>query len=97
MKIHELLDSPEKWTQKSFARLADGNPTNSADLDACSWCLTGALFKCYNPSGDVLNKMAKELPCVGERLAPFNIVLLWNDDPNRKYEEVFELVKRLDV
>lgn len=55
MKIYELLDSPEKWTKKYYARDKAGYSTNSCDNYACCWCLVGAAMKCYgNMGSDVI-------------------------------------------
>lgn len=47
MKVKELLDSESKWTQHYTARRTDSIACNALDPAASSWCLYGALQKCY--------------------------------------------------
>lgn len=98
MKIHELLATPDKWTQRAFAKTATGEITSSLAPDAKCWCLVGAIVKCYGDDGiegfqarmDVTRNLTI---AAGE---PDSIVN-WNDNPSRTHAEVLELVKRLDV
>ena len=47
MKILELLSDKKKWTQNTYARNAMGYSVLPRAVDAASWCLLGALSKCY--------------------------------------------------
>ncbi len=91
MKVYELLDSPEKWTQGAFARTADGDEKDHTDKDAVSFCLLGAIRKCY-PSlyqrVDVLAKVRTILP---------DGMTIWNDADNRTHAEVLNLARTLDI
>jgi hypothetical protein len=55
MKAHELIDSPEKWTQLAQARNAHGAEVSYWDRNAVCWCALGAILKAYpgNCYGDL--------------------------------------------
>lgn len=48
MKIKELLTDENKWTKGSFAKTSNGKPVRYDDENARSWCIEGAIYKCYN-------------------------------------------------
>lgn len=91
MKVSELLDAPEKWTQGTWARADDGHSTLLDGALAVSWCLHGAIMRCY-PLAD---GHAIALRRIGERLEWK--VAQWNDDPARTFDEVRALVRELDI
>ncbi len=97
MKAYQLLDSPEKWMQNpgSICSAKESNGLNCDDLSsqAVSWCILGALKRCYGT--DYSGSIKKVLRCLGKKfsheLAP------WNDAPGRKWEEVRAVLKEADV
>ncbi len=93
MKIYELLDSPDKWTQGAFANDERGVSVGPNDKLASRWCMAGALDKCYPREGR--EEAAKKLREFADE-AGISIAL-WNDAPDRTYAEVLELCRRLDV
>ena len=42
---YHLLDDPKRWTQGAGARDSHGEKTNPKNLNAVSWCASGALYK----------------------------------------------------
>ena len=65
--------------------------------DAISWCLLGAIIKCYaGPECDcsvpefqiVCNKVTNRIQ---------QSIMGWNDDPDRKHSEVLALCEELDI
>lgn len=94
MKAHELLDSPEKWTQGTIARNAHDDPCSEDSDDAVSWCLSGAIWRIYGPLGlatsnlnDVFAAIHVKVPNIPD----------WNDQPERTFEEVRTLLLELDL
>ena len=92
MKIYELLDKPEKWTQNHWAKDSNGNVAGSEESRPVCWCIWGACQTCYRDSlsfktvWEKLNsKLIKKSP------------ISWNDDPERKWEDVYNLCKELDI
>ncbi len=94
MKAHEILSSPDKWTQHTLARTADGTPTWVSDPSATCFCTFGALILCYTNGKDHMEKKKKLTDKIGIR---FETVGEWNDQPERTFEEVHALLKELDI
>lgn len=88
MKIRELYTDKSKWTQGANARNELGALCRF-DLGTC-FCLMGAATKCYgfHESTNILLRINKALS---------GSVVDWNDAPERTFEDVKELVERLDV
>lgn len=95
MKAHELLVTPDKWTQDVYCRDKDGEGGGmlGSDPGAVSWCLTGAIDKCYpalshKQRENILNKIRTHL---GRN------PIAWNDAPERTHAEVLAVLKELDI
>lgn len=97
MKVYELLDKPEKWIQGELAKNAKGETTLPTSQDAVCYCLMGALMKCYGNKSSIIPIEAKVRKALGEDQFHGGSYVNWNDDPQRKYEEVLALVKELDL
>lgn len=89
MKLKQLFTSKKKWTQRAFARDKIGRVTSSREKGACSWCLEGAIYKCYRTKAADILRLTK-YHCDGN-------IVKWNDNPNRKFEDVKKLVNSLDI
>lgn len=92
MKIYELLDSPEKWTQGDYARTKRGRSTDATSRSAVCWCLVGAAEVCYGADireyRRVFYHITKKHP---------EGVSAWNDAPARTYADVVALCRELDI
>lgn len=93
MKVHELLTDEKKWTQNSNAKDKNNYKINPLNDNAVSWCLIGAVIKCYDKKPiDIRAKIIQKLEeSIKTRL------YLWNDTPGRTFNEVRELCINLDV
>lgn len=100
MKIRELFSDPSKWTSGTYARDANGMPLYSdAKRYATSWCLVGAVERCYPPDVpegqlnkyDVLNLLWHEINAGGTNIG----VATFND--NSTYVTVKALVDKLNI
>ena len=88
MKIKDYL-TEEKWTQGAYYRDKDGNGIfPKGEAEKC--CLMGAVFICY-PVDDWQRIEGKIIPYTGPH------VVDWNDDPERTFSDVRDLVERLDI
>jgi len=94
MKIHKFLNNPKKWTHGSLARDHRGYGTLPIGRYAKSWCLAGIMIKCYGGSSDKYNEVKNKLQ---QELGRSMSITLWNDDPNRTFQDVKNLVTRLDI
>lgn len=91
MKVSELLTDKSKWTQKTLARNMYGQSVDAEDHEACSWCIQGAVLKCYgHPKNiDIKERIYAQLGSL--------YIGGWNDDPTRTFAEVRSLVVELDI
>jgi hypothetical protein len=108
--LRALIGTPERWTQRTNARLArvEGRavPTSSHDAQAVCWCLQGGIMKVTEAelqkagSRRVEVERALNGQLVGwEPPEDLNTTdgfryIAWNDDPVRRHAEVVALVDR---
>lgn len=82
MTVRELYKDKSCWTQGAYARDAFGVPILTNHPTAVSWCLMGALSKCYG----------------AERgWKKTDVGVQWNDSPNRTFEQVLAHVIELNL
>lgn len=99
MKIKDLFDSPDKWIQglicsdiNNKCLDKDNKRISALSPDAAKWCLVGATVKCYdNGCNDIIKIIQNAIK------PEFSYVTTWNDTPGRKFEDVVELVNKLDI
>lgn len=92
MKVHELLNAPEKWTKLAFARRADSLSCGVRGEEARAWCLWGAVDKCYDDAAAYLDVRNRIYDAIGT-----SDLALWNDMPSRTFEQVRALALELDI
>jgi hypothetical protein len=60
-RVRELLSDERRWTQYTFARLANDEPLNDYNAeDAVCWCLQGAIYH-INDNDNALDRNARHL------------------------------------
>lgn len=94
MKIRELLSDESKWTKGFYARNAHGAIRPSKSEEAVSWCILGAIEKCYGgkKADGVFLRIEAAYP---SKL--YSCVDDWNDSKKTKFEDVKRLVVELDI
>lgn len=99
MKAHELIANPENWTTDENARDSEGRPVNSNDPNAVSFCLLGALGKCYPGINDYRIAKAKVLVAAGlpegDPVKDTFALIDFND--NGTHTKVVEALRKADV
>lgn len=99
MKVKELLSSPDKWTKGATARDTYGLRVFTKDKNAVCWCLVGATIKCYcsctNTAADPNCKVKEIYEKINEKID--TTITIWNDSPERTFEDVKKLVEELDI
>jgi len=99
MKVKELLTSASKWTIRAMARDKSDVQCTVEDSDVFCFCLLGAIYHCYDDYDDRRSVVRKVLRAINadhfedKELA----VTVWNDHPDRTFQEVKALVERLDI
>lgn len=93
MKVSELLNE-HNWIKGERALNHAGIATTVNDVDACQWCLIGAIEKCYLSNG-----LDKFLAIVNSVYNYLNIgsVVNWNDDPKRTFADIHQVITALDI
>lgn len=94
MKVHELLDTPEKWCKGDFARTSDGKAIAPTNLNASCFCLLGSVYHCYSSSSavnEIYLAIAQRIKADGWE----GNVSTWNDA--HTFEEVRKLALDLDI
>ena len=93
--VLDLLSDPKRWTKDTYARREDGEPVCSRSPRAVSWCIAGAITKCYPDAEyprmhsiifNILQKRNVELGIGG-----------FNDDPRTTHDQVVALLKEAGI
>ncbi len=92
MKIRELYSDRSRWAQGALAYDKDGKEVCVNNASAASYCLVGAMEKCYMNEGYEAYRLIKQK--IYENIGPIHMSL-WNDGTT--YEKVMELVTKLDL
>lgn len=92
MKVRELLDVESKWTKGCEASDARGYSVDFNASGASTWCLLGAIHKCYTDEGMIIVLYNKILETLNVKW-----VGKWNDAPNRTFNDVKQLIMELDI
>lgn len=96
MKAHELLSSPDKWTQGANARSESGASVHQTSPGAIKWNLYGSMARCYP---DLENRccqwfiMQKDM----RHVLNYDTICEWADKPERTWQEVHDLLFKLDI
>lgn len=107
MKIRQLICKKDKWCQEKVAIDENGNEIiPDGNNKPVSYCLTGALIECYNDKkerGDIEMRILNFLRAkYGEAMIQEDDfdkcpIERFNDGKKRKYKEIRELVRTLDI
>jgi hypothetical protein len=90
MKVQELLTDESKWCQEALALDKNNNIVWSRSDEAVCWCLQGGIDRCYpGDNRDIFEKIKKATGGIP--------VDRWNDNPERKFSDVRNLVVELNI
>ncbi len=93
MKIKELL-TESNWIQGAEAETSKGLKCYANNPDATCFCLYGAIIKCYGDNKlDVYEKIIEELYLPNY----YGNVIHWNDAPERNFNDIKNLIEKLDI
>jgi hypothetical protein len=93
VKVQELLSSEDRWCRVHLAMNKDGKATAPNDPDACRWCLLGALLRCgATPYWEQIAAVIKKR--TGGKDMSLSI---YNDAPDRTFEDIKSLLQEADV
>lgn len=92
MKVFELLKNPENWCKRSYGKTIKGESVDWSNYEAVSWCVQGAICKCYSEP-ETQNSKRKDLENVIGEIG----ISVWNDNLDRTHKEVLEALKKADI
>jgi len=89
MKMWQLLRTKKQWCQGDNAIDNKGRRVKFDDKGAVSWCMYGAIFRCYPTTvSEIIRQLSTSLN---------SKIWSWNDKSGRKFSEVKALLKKLDI
>lgn len=95
MKAKELLAKPEAWTKGAYARDAEGQNVHAEDEEAVSFCLDGALRRCYVACSEAYYQANERiLDAIPEG---FFTPISFNDFHRTTHADVLALLEKADV
>ncbi len=98
MKVRDLLTDKSKWTKGRSACDRNGETTCYDAPNAASWCLAGAIARCYGmgETWDLLaTRIYDTLSARGQ--LPIGGMGEWNDASERTFVEIRAMVEQLDI
>lgn len=96
--VCQLLNHPSNWTKFAFCRDLLGKKSNFENADC--FCLSGAILKAYPKHNsfqieELENKCLKEIRRkTGKN---YHLISTYNDAPNTKFEDVREIITKLNI
>jgi hypothetical protein len=95
MLIRQLLAEPGSWRSGLPARDKDGNHVDVFDDEACSWCVYGAMIRCYPPDAHptVLRKLNNYAIEVVRSVGIIN----WEGCPSRTHADIRAMLDHVKV
>lgn len=95
MKVQDILISKEKWTKGALARTLDDSIIEVHEPNAAKFCLVGAIRKAY-VYPDEYSRIC-QIICAKWGFADMHSVLVWNDKTTTTFQDVRELIERLNI
>lgn len=98
MLVKELLSDESKWTKHTYARNSVGEAVRASSDSACSWCVFGAIEKCY-PDERLYEDIVHKLDDVVFSLFNDNFSTLaeWQDRPDTTFAMLRQVLERANV
>jgi hypothetical protein len=82
MKIREYFDRPSRWIKGREKQYDENNREYK-------YCLLGAIEQFYENSSDITKKVRETILCAS--------ITEWNDAQRRTFDEIVDLVNKLDI
>lgn len=94
LAVRETLSAPERWTQKAFARDRTAEMVSVNNDTAECWCLVGAINRLASKRhrGILEKRISDKLDPNPTVLVNPRIIVRWNDDPTREFQDVANLL-----
>jgi hypothetical protein len=93
----EILQNPQQWCQKAWARDVDGYPVDPTDPSAVKFCLLGAVMKAafdaepeYQKASHLIDQAHGALKAVH----PLYPIVTLNDDEATSHQDIISLLNQ---
>jgi len=93
-KARNKISSPNSWCQEVSARNSRNEQVPSDSIEACKWCIVGAMYAVIDYRHTLLNPMfiLVEKSIKTFRRVHANSFSKWNDDSSRTQQEVVDVL-----
>lgn len=103
--VAELLEHPQRWTKRAYARSHAGYTELPRSEDAACWCLVGACRCVYGEGTDACTAAIRALSNAvqkrqGKPIRSYLLidqVVYFNDDPKTLHSDVLEVAREAGV
>lgn len=96
MKLKDLFVDSFRWIQHDWAQSEEGAHCSFDHPNAVRFCLVGGINKCYpdiNSQRSIRVKIEKYIDNL-ESSAP---IMVWNDSSDRTFQDILDLINKLDI
>lgn len=98
MKVKQLFSSEKRWVKHTYATDKNGAACGVQSDKAFSFCLDGALSRCYTPNGKYWDvRTLVDVAIKKMTRGRFSGVVRWNDYPRRTFKQVRKLIEDLNI
>ena len=88
--VRKLLEDPARWTRGDMAIDPRGCRVDPLALDACAWCLMGAIKYIY--AGKNLNEAETKL-----RMVVGHGIMEFNDKRSTTHADIMRVLEKADI
>lgn len=95
-EIRKLIENPENWTKRFYARDKFDREVYDVSEEACKWCLLGAINRIMRSKENYKNYLVVILileNAIRSITNHYNIVK-FNDDPKTTHEDILNLLDK---
>lgn len=92
-RVARFLETHE-WSKGAYARDRHRVACDIDDKNACTWCLIGAIYKCYD---DIADTRLAMLAIIRTLKLEHTTIPSWNDDKERIKQDVIDVCKKAGV
>ena len=91
-RMRNLLSSPSRWAQQTYAMDAEGFEVSYTSPTACSFCLLGAMHRTLTADGYGSTLAWRVRRSLGTNAGGVYLIAAWNDQFGRTHSDVLELL-----
>ena len=98
MNLQSLFLDESCWTKGNYTKNKNGANVGIFDESCCSWCLLGAINKCYNkPERQNCLEVVEKVKEYLEKTGFTGTISAFNDSPGTNFDDILNLIRALDI